>query len=109
MQDVVQYPHMMTVKVIGPTTEDDKGNPIPGGVTTREQKCRAEAPNVKSDPVKNIDGESLAFSWIVYAPFGVARIDEGTEVTIVDQHGSFFCSGTVKRFYPGQLNTRVWL
>jgi hypothetical protein len=109
MIDVVQYPHTLTAKIIGPGTKDAMGNPIPGTETSRVQKCRAEAPNVKTEPIKNNDGESLAFSWIVYMPFGVAKLAEGTEVSITDKDGSLFCTGTVKRFYNGQLNTRLWL
>ncbi len=108
MVDVLQYPDILTAIIIGPTTDDGDGNPIPGGGTTRTEKCRGETPNTQAKFITNIDGESIPVSFVIYMPYGVVPIAEGTQVEIT-RRGYLYCKGTVKRFYNGQLNTRIWL
>lgn len=102
---VQQYPDILTYQLQEPGTFDSNGNPIAGGLgEVIELQCRAEA---ASGPgiIKTVDGEAINYSWIIYMPLGqVDNIPIGTQVTIGGK-----LKDTVKRFYSGQLNARIWL
>lgn len=108
MVKVKQYPDILTATIVGPSTDDGNGNPVPGASTTREEKSRAEIPNRQFKFIVDNDGESIPVNYIIYMPFGVAPIPKGTQIQVT-RNGYLYCEGTVKEFYNGQLNTRIWL
>lgn len=109
---ITQYPDILTYQVQDAGTFDNDGNPIAGGLgDVVELKCRAEVSS-GNGIVKNVDGETINYSWIIYLPLGQEggnSIPVGTKVNVVSDRQSVFLTDTVKRFWPGQLNARIWL
>lgn len=105
---VKQYPDILTATIIGPSTTDGNGNPVPGAPTEVVQECRAETPNVQVNYIQGEDGKSIYFSWVVYMPHGAIRLPVGAKV-VITRGGEFYCSGNVKKFVSGQMNARLWL
>lgn len=102
---VVQYPHTLTAKIISESYQDDDGNWMPGGVSTRQITCRAE-PNGSGRQIQLADGSLITYSWIVYMPKATQPLPNGI-VVAVDSSPSAL--GKVLRFSQGQLNSRLWL
>jgi hypothetical protein len=101
---VSQYVHILLVTTLNnDAVQDSDGNwQQTGEAVTQSLPCRAE-PNGNSF-ITLPDGSKYSYAFVVYMPAGSPDIPGGTPVTI-----SEIASGTVKQFYRGQLNCRLWL
>ena len=104
-----QYPHTITSTVQAVQVEpyqDANGDwviPAPGATVSLSSECRAK-PNDQGKTVNGEDGIILAFSYLVYLPLTSPVFNVGASVAI-----GTFGSGTVKRFFRGQLNCMLWV
>jgi hypothetical protein len=90
----------------GPS-RDENGNYIPGGlVRIHEGECRAE-PNGKGETLRGDDGSELNFAFNVFLPKMDKEVSVNAEVEIFI--GDKLVTGTVKRHFNGQLNSRLWV
>lgn len=107
---VVQYPYILQLSSqSGELERDENGDYIQGSESfTTVGKCRDEAGTPGQFTV-TADGQKVDFSWIVYAPKDIPEIPFGKTVRVIDEAGNIRAFGTVKRFYSGQLNCRLWL
>lgn len=105
---VSQYPHTITIQLQGEFEQDASGNfqPKAGTGGTFSSECRAE-PAGTNPVIKGADGEDIVFVWVVYMPKSVVNFQFGDDVTVTINGENF--SGTVKRQYNGQFNTRLWV
>ena len=109
MVDFRQYPHTITSTVQAVQVDpyqDENGDwviPEPGATVELSSECRAK-PNDKGNTVNGEDGVVLAFAWLVYLPLSAPDFSTGQTVSC-DQIGT----GTVKRFFRGQLNCMMWV
>lgn len=106
---VVQYPHTLIATIVESSVQDEDGNWVPGGTTTREIKCRAEvkSPSIGgANLIRGMDGNMVAYYMTVYMPRGTQPIPFQTAITI---NCSPPVSGKVISFSVGQLNSRLWL
>lgn len=86
----------------------EDGQWVPGEpVTEVMEVCRAE-PAGPNGFVITPDGTRIDAAWVVYFPHSVARISLGVALEIY-QDEELIITDTVKQFYRGQLNARVWL
>lgn len=106
---VAQYRYTLEMGYIAETPErDEDGNYTEGRQLWKcLGRCRDEAAT-KGDFTTTTDGEKVSFSWIVYAPLSTPDILFGKTVRVTDGE-TVRAIGTVKRFYRGQLNCRIWL
>lgn len=106
---VKQYPHTLTYTTItGSTGPDAEGNYSPGTSQTVVLLCRAEVNNSGQGWINAIDGSRINYDWVVYLPSTSVVFLEGSEIQI--QNGpDIIIKDVIKRFWPGQLNARIWL
>lgn len=107
---VKQYPYKLFLSTFsGQPERDADGNYVKGTENFTEiGKCRDEAGS-PGQFTTTADGQKVEFSWIVYAPKDSPDIPYGKTVKVEDEAGNIRALGTVKRFYRGQLNCRLWL
>lgn len=104
---VVQYPHTLQITVTAESHQDEKGNWVNGATTTITYVCRAEFLR-GGGFIKNADGSSSDFNWLVYLPRTAGRIETGTKAVVMDGAVAII-TGEVKRFLEGQMNARAWI
>jgi len=105
---VKQYPHIL--KTNSDTTEAayTNGQWVAGTAESEVQElCRVE-PNGGGYLLKP-DGNRLDYNWIVYFPHSAPAFVVGTNLKIFDGDDVLILDDTVKQFYRGQFNARVWL
>lgn len=107
---MTQYPYTLEIGIVSTTpTRDENGDYTEGQMQWQTVgKCRDEAAS-RGDFTTTTDGQRVSFSWMVYAPPGTPEIAYEKTVRVTDQHGNIRAAGTVKRFYRGQMNCRIWL
>lgn len=105
---MIQYPHILSVKIVTGASQDADGNWIPGETVMRTQSCRAEPNQRQSYQITGVDGNKIQFDWTVYMPVRVMSMPVGSEVTIT-WNSEIVAMGRILRFSNGQLNTRLWL
>ena len=105
---VAQYPHMMIIATLdNAPMQDENGNWLQDtGSTIQYLPCRAE-PNGNS-VITLPDGTQYRFAFKVFMPKGTPDIKAGVRVAITGLYDDAL-NGTVKLFYPGQLNCTAWL
>jgi len=105
---MVQYPHMLKTTSGSTDAQYVDGQWVPGEPTEEVlEVCRAEpagAEGLQTTP----DGDRIDYSWVVYFPHSVSRFPLGVSLEIY-QDEELIITDTVKKFYRGQLNARVWL
>lgn len=102
---VRQYPHILTTSILNAeAVRDENGNWIQPDLqpTVYNLPCRAE-PNGNSF-ITLTDGSKYSYAFVVYLPATTPDIPTDVTVTITG-----IITGTVKQFYRGQLNCRLWL
>jgi hypothetical protein len=102
---VSQYPHTLTTTILSAdAVQDGNGNWVQPAIepTTISQACRAE-PNGNSF-ITLMDGSKYSYAFVVYMPLSAPDIPSDATVTITG-----VITATVKQFYRGQLNCRLWL
>jgi hypothetical protein len=110
---VEQHPHILKFSTGNTVTEPYQNNdgdwviPEAGETENTEIKCRAQE-NSKDAKVVGVDGTKLEFAFMVFMPVDSPEILEGTTIEITNEGKSFF-NGDVKRFFRGQLNSRLWV
>lgn len=109
---VKQYPDTLIVSEASESTQDANGDFIPGDAPEpSESPCRYEAAS-GSGYITTTDGRRIDFTGVVYLPKDTIRVKEGARVNIIvkrPDNPDVVLSDTVKRFFRGQLNARIWL
>jgi hypothetical protein len=106
---ITQYPHTLTYKTVtGSTGPDNDGNYTPGTEQTIVTPCRAEVNNSGQGFISAVDGSRINYDWIVYLPSSSVVYLEGSTIEIANGP-DIVVKDTIKRFWPGQLNMRIWL
>ncbi len=132
-----QYPDTIVITVTTPATQDANGSWVSGGETIYTFDCRAEV-NSSGRKIVGDDGVTMDYSMICYCPtdgdvsVSLTTNDDGIvtkeagESVVVDTFVSSMMygaessykltnrigevhEGTVKRWFLGQLNARLWL
>lgn len=103
---MVMYPHTATVSILGASTKDGNGNFTTAAGSDFDVKCRLEL-NSSNKFLQMADGKRVDFSAILYMPIGT-NIPAGAKIKVVD-NGTTLIDTTVKQFFKGQLNQKVWL
>lgn len=106
-----QYPHTFTLSFNAEeATKDANGNwqQASDNAPEIQYQCRAER---ASGYVyrSGTDGKTVYFSWLLYMPPMVDNVADGAQVTVKDDKGKVFASGSVLQFIPGTFNARLWL
>lgn len=70
-------------------------------------ECRAE-PAGSNPVIRGIDGNEIIYVWIVYLPLTSETFEFGLKVKVTKLDGSVY-EGSLKRFYNGKFNTRIWV
>ena len=107
MVDFEQYPHTITSSQSAGTEpyQDSNGDWViqdPGSVTVISSEGRAK-PNDQGKTVSGEDGTMQSFAWLIYLPQTAPDFLPGSIVTIEG-----IGTGSVKRFFRGQLNCMMW-
>lgn len=107
---VAQYPYKLELSNLsGEPQRDENGDYVEATESFTEiGNCRDEA-GAPGQFTTTTDGQQISFSWIVYLPKTAPDIAYGKTVRVTDGNGNVRAYGTVKRFYRGQLNCRLWL
>lgn len=103
---VRQYPHIIKLTTSTDAAQDNSGNWSPGVEGTIEKQCRAEIND--GGYITATDGRRIDFSWVVYLPLPMDKVKEGSRIELFEGSEKI-ATDTVKRFYRGQLNARIWL
>lgn len=102
----MHYPHTITIQAKATGSRDTSGNWIAGADAEPAQyKCRYEVDGVKT--ITGPDGKRIEVAAIVYMDRTGAIIPEGAKVEVL--WGGGLVTGTVKKFSPGLMNSRLWL
>lgn len=109
---VVPYPYILTTTILNTdAVRDGNGNWVQPAIepTIISQPCRAE-PNGNSF-ITLVDGSKYSYAFVVYMPATAPEIPTDVAVTITGtiNGNAIEYKGTVKQFYRGQLNCRLWL
>lgn len=106
---VKQYPDIIQIVTDSDYEQDVNGNfvPIAGSGSTFTSSCRAQ-PAGDNPVIKGDDGNDLVYSWVIYMPKTSAELEFGANVTLTRHDGIVF-TGSLKRQYNGQLNSRLWV
>ena len=108
MKALVQYPDVLSASSVATdSVRDANGNWVTPDSSLITQKCRVEA-NTRGQKLTTADGTAIQFDWLVYMPFSAGEVAAGSPVSIT-RDGQTVATGTVKRFFRGQLNSRLWL
>jgi len=132
-----QYPDSIVLSVNSPATQDSTGSWVAGYSTNYTFDCRAEV-NSSGRRIVGADGVLLDYTMICYASLDgladvvmtyttgevattelgepivigslISSLQYGTEATysLTNRLGEIY-TGTVKRSFCGQLNSRLWL
>lgn len=106
---VRQYPHQLVATPFNDSSlNEDTGNWVAGSLRPPVvTKCRAESSDGNGF-INSAGGTRIDYSCVVYLPPNVDRLKEGTPVEVFDGSELIF-KDTVKRFWRGELNARIWL
>jgi hypothetical protein len=110
---VIQYPDTISFSDGGtPAVYDENtGRWTPGTPgTTVESECRYEASGGNGWRSTE-DGQRINYAGIVYLPKGAPKFKLGSKVTVTVKRdeGDLVITDEVIRYFPGQMNARVWL
>lgn len=105
----LQYPHTISIEIQPEFSKDASGNfqAVAGTGGAFTSSCRFE-PAGENPVIKGDNGEDIVFTWMVYMPKTETELNFGDKVTITLANGSQY-SGTLKRQYNGQFNSRLWV
>lgn len=109
---VKQYPHTVIVYQAPDASQNSQGDwDIYGSQIAIEKEGRHEpVSGSKGDAtVKGQDGTQVRISGIVYMPLSYEPITVGAKVKVLNDRGEELINDTVKQFYRGQLNMRIWV
>jgi hypothetical protein len=88
--------------------QDEEGNVYTStDGTAVVMDCRVE-PSQNSGTISGVDGQQVAYTFVIYMPLTVLEFTPGDTVTVTLANGSQY-NGRVKRQSNGQLNTRLWV
>ena len=104
---VTQYPDSVVITVHAAATQDSNGNWVQGSSTAYTFDCRAEANN-KGLKIMGDDGKLMEYTFMCYLPQTTTVIPMGASYVLTTENNGVF-TGTVKRNFNGQLNSRLWL
>lgn len=106
-----QYPHLLQVTVLEPSTQNPTtGDWVPGASTVIEYPCRAEPAVSVNDGLRSAaDGKVLSYGHTLFMPIGAPTLKVGAAAKVLDGDANEIASDTIKRFSRGQLNARAWL
>jgi hypothetical protein len=104
---VTIYPHTVTIRSVGDSTQDGDGNFEPGSDSSFGFKGRFET-NSKSNILTAADGKQIVYSGIVYGKYSTPNIAIGADIEVANDNGPI-AKGKVLQFSRGQLNARIWI
>ncbi|WP_372932437.1 hypothetical protein [Mariniphaga sediminis] len=105
---VNQYPDTVIVAKEPEYMQGEKGYFSTGAEPiTFDSECRAE-PAGSNPVIRGDDGNDILYSWLVYLPKSSQVFAFGDKVKLTKADGSIYES-SLKRFYNGQFNTRLWV
>lgn len=105
---IKQYPYQLEVLLTVDNGTDPNGNNLPPSDDwTFLCNCRDEAGNGRL--INGVDGQAIAFSFLIQMPKGVDAIEEGSKVRVIDESGAIRCEGSVIYSRKDQLHSRAWV
>ena len=109
MVEFEEYPHIITSQAIaGEQVEpyqDANGDwVIPESLIDTVQSVGRARPNDAGKLIVGEDGSAVAFGFIVYMPQDAPEFISGSPVVMTGVG-----TGSVKRFFRGQLNCQMWV
>jgi hypothetical protein len=105
---VMQYPETVYVTAAGVSARDSNGDWQVTSSTTKSYPCRSEYLR-GGGFIKNADGTTTDFKWLLYLPLILDYIDVGTKLEVKDRAGVSIIQGSVARFKKNQFNCMIWL
>jgi hypothetical protein len=103
-----QYPDTIVVTVVTPATQNSTTLVwTPGGSTNYTLKCRVEANN-SGRKIPGADGELIDYAFTLYLPQMATVIPDGSVFSLSSLSNGTI-SGTTKKSFNGQLNSRIWV
>jgi hypothetical protein len=106
---VRQYPYELYLFTAGGGGQDVNGNFIPqtNSEWVKLGMCRDEV-NSKGSQVMVADGTSYVFDSLIQCPKSIRNVHVGAKVQV--RSGSEVrVEGTVSRFDPSQMHSRIWV
>lgn len=106
---VTQYPHALIITWNPTPVLDENGEWASSGEISGnfESICRAEPNNDSRRKLTGVDGSTIDFAFTVFMPKSSIVIPYGADVALTIDGSTI--TGTVKRAFNGQLNSRIWL
>lgn len=104
-----QYPYeLWQYSAGGDSVQDGDGNWIENpGTWSKVGMCRDEVNN-KGAQISATDGTFYVFDFLIQLPKSTPFIHVGTEIEV--RFGSTVrAKGTVKRYDPAQMHSRIWI
>lgn len=104
---VKQYPYLLQKLVLSTSAQSDDGDfEAIEGSWCNVCKCRDE--DTRPKPFQSVDGQTVSASHLIQCPFGVAVLESGTQIRVIDGT-QVRLSGQVIYSSKKQLHTQVWV
>ena len=105
---MVRFPHVLQVSGKSTVTTNERGDEISSAGGWEDlSECR-ERPSAGRGTVA-VDGTEYSYGSVIYLPTEVEEVGSGEVVRVLGEDGGVRLQGKVLRFFPGQINSRIWV